>query len=595
MKRLLSFILASLVALQLSACVPSTGGDESSCIASDRESNFLNDTDLNNDDLTDDFTEPSEYYEMIVVKERDIKDTFFLEALSAYYIDSASVLSEIIESSAMSSVKTDIFDENLVYLVNTSYEKVVGFKKLMPASEKLMITCEILDNNSSRVENLTEQDNLYYIVLVPKSEMMFNYHYSNPEVNFIAKASYNSIRFKSNIEISENQEPKILYDNDELKRFCDSYGFGRYTEISRKEYFYIAFYERTERKNVINSIYKNAEIDETGQLKIDLDVYYENQKGHEYLSNSIYIVAIPLNCQTEMNSIILNRSEKIIKVSKLKNYQYDDYLMLLDIQYREEAEQTKDVYRIIDSVEEYEKESKNTLDSYAASRYKELFEKYYALMISTFIEDSDKDITGVKDLYIEQNTIRATVVEHQARLREGKYTRVVYVLIPRDELLGYEARMLNIEIKTTEIDYYDYVGEASIVAGSYPNYTTKKEKAYLVDSFEEFKALWKDYASEAVINSVSEKSFENHMILAIYRYKGSSADYNLGYHSFYIDSEGIHITLDEGITYIGNEMIYEWYDLILVPRELIFGIDCDNIKIDVNFNSIHRQYNESYW
>ena len=125
------------------------------------------------------------------------------------------------------------------------------------------------------------------------------------------------------------------------------------------------------------------------------------------------------------------------------------------------------------------------------------------------------------------------------------------------------------------------------------NYSYKYNDLYVITTYLEYKGLWQDYMNEETFNKISEETFNEYNLLAIYRRKGSSAGYDIGYKNFFVDGDGIHITLDEGEEYMGDCMIYEWYSMVLIPKSYFKnGYDYD--EIDICINLIHHNYKWGY-
>ena len=67
-------------------------------------------------------------------------------------------------------------------------------------------------------------------------------------------------------------------------------------------------------------------------------------------------------------------------------------------------------------------------------------------------------------------------------------------------------------------------------------------------------------------------------------------DYTIGYRNFYLRDNVIHITLDEGATYIGDAAIHEWFDIVFIPKELA----CHEYKLEISANRIHYNAVDGY-
>ena len=586
MKKIISItlVLLSLIGL-FSACnVKEPEQVESSKIdKTDESDNGIKD-DIG--DKETDTKEPvqSDFYQMIEVNERDVKSSSG-KSFYAVHIESYGELNKYIENSAISSIDKSIFDGNSVYFVNSGYEKVMGFKDLVPTSNECALSAHMLRYDSESYENN------YYIVLVPQSELVFNYAKANPSLSIVYEPEYIYIKRKAENVPLENQSPVAFCDKTDLKAYLDDMGVNSYSQILQDKSMYVVIYEKTEYTNKIYSVFKNAKISKDGKLEITLDTYYENQKGYEYNSNCFYIVRVPLSREIQIENINIVENEKILSKSQTTNSAYDNYLALWNIEYTENEYDLDSGYEIVTTVDEYIEATGKELGSYYQTLYEEFFESNIMIIIKTKEENSKKEVTGICDLEISDGVISLTVIEHKASfIREGVLTRLVYVPISLDDIVNCDISSITIDVKTGNIDYYNQIGTASQMAGNYPNYTSKTEDLYIISDYYDFVSEWSEFTSENIINSISQKDFENNILLAIYRIKGSSANYDIGYHRFYIDSEGMHITLDEGVEYIGDTAIYEWYDLVLIPKEIFQGGDIANEgRIDINHNEIERE------
>jgi hypothetical protein len=205
-------------------------------------------------------------------------------------------------------------------------------------------------------------------------------------------------------------------------------------------------------------------------------------------------------------------------------------------------------------------------------RLNEIFYDNYVLLVYRYYESYGFKEIGFKNLKSKDGKNLLTVDEVKNDSASGEYKTLSYVIIPKEKIAetGFE-----FELKTNEIEYYDFEkGKGS---------PSRERSYYMYHTYEDFV---KDFSNE-----VDPQKFDTHFVLAVRRYKGMGFDYTIGYRDFYLRDNVIHITLDEGATYIGDAAIHEWFDIVFIPKELA----CLEYKLEISANRIHNNLTDGYW
>ncbi|MBQ8739450.1 MAG: hypothetical protein IJZ04_08135 [Clostridia bacterium] len=557
MKKILSFTLSLIMILSLFV---SCANDENSETSSNSEQSA--EQGGNN-------TIAELYYDTIELSKSDFAEYPSYNILYDYF-----ELEAFLTQDALEKIDESVMEGNALILCNLkSGFEFVGFKKIKYFNSEPKIICE---NNSYYPYDIFASEynpERIFGVVVPLSDIPKGI--SNMDFEPERTTGYAYTR-KLHAPQLGNEEKLFIFNTDkELLDFEEQIGIAHSgAVIVNERYVTLAHYMPITYHNQSFVRYQNFSKVSDNTFTIERFEMYNGEVGASNNSSSLFYVTVPRTEFFEGESLTGSVVRVVETTSKttLKEPATSQYLSVLYTLKGEECDleflpQKHGTYMLL---------AKNEIEAKAlglenTERLNEIFYDNYVLLVYRYYESYGFNEIGFKNLKSKDGKNLLTVDEVKNDSASGEYKTLSYVIIPKEKIAetGFE-----FELETNEIEYYDF---------EKGNGSPSRERAYyMYHTYEDFV---KDFSNE-----VDPQKFDTHFVLAVRRYKGMGVDYTIGYRDFYLKDNVIHITLDEGVTYLGNAKVYEWFDIVFIPKELA----CLEYKLEISANRIHNNAIHGY-
>lgn len=522
---------------------------------------------------------------------------FEKEVMSKSYLSHGDVYSSFadiawqLDYKVSENLDESVFEGKKIIVCKTTIkEGFIGFKNIIWNGSEPIIQCEV-----SEPEVVEEAfGNIPYerafLVLIPEQDLP--YGFNNVEFSLTIAESYSYERVLHAPQLGDEEIVRVLKSDKDVTAFENEYGLQPHDKTISDNYIVIAHYMPNGTYDEMNVRYANLKFVDDNTFTIDRVGVYNEKIGLEYELSALHYIFIPKNeffqDKEDLKVSIINKSE-FAKTEKFElnsaPLKYLEMLLLLEGDGCNKEWLPTEYgthFELIETDVELKELSGRSANS--------LFYENYVLAIYTYYENYDYRTIGFRNLRREYGRIILEVDEGRVYNSNGEFKSLAFVVVPKKII--NEARIYNntsFKLESNKRDfYYRIVGE-DILKEEIPSpYPVKEEPYYISETYEHFKTLWK--------NEVDPTLFETHFALAIYRYKGSSAGYTLGYSDFYIEDYKLNITKHEGVEYIGNDAEYIWYDILFIPKSEAPELDSEApYIIQTRTYSVHQNAIDDYW
>ena len=556
MKKILSLILSLVMLLTLLAGCSNDEGDSSSESKQEVEQ-------------SENLLETEIYYDTIELSKSDFAEYPSYNILYDYF-----ELEAFLTQDALEKIDESVMEGNALILCNLkSGFDFVGFKKIKYFNSKPKIICE---NNSYYPYDIFASEynpERIFGVVVPLSDIPKGI--SNMDFEPERTTGYAYTR-KLHAPQLGNEEKLFIFNTDkELLDFEEQIGIAHSgAVIVNERYVTLAHYMPITYHNQSFVRYQNFSKVSDNTFTIERFEMYNGEVGASNNSSSLFYVTVPRTEFFEGESLTGSVVRVVETTSKttLKEPATSQYLSVLYTLRGEDCSleflpQNHGTYMLL---------AKNEIEAKALGlevkkSLNEIFYDNYVLLVYRYYENYGFEEIGFKNIRSKNGKNFLMVDEVKTDSASTEYKSLSYIVIPKKQI---DNVYLEFELEANEIEYYDFEkGKGS---------PSRERSYYMYHTYEDFV---KDFSNE-----VDPQKFDTHFVLAVRRYKGMGVDYTIGYRDFYLRDNVIHITLDEGVTYLGNAKVYEWFDIVFIPKELA----CLEYKLEISANRIHNNAIHGY-
>ena len=559
MKKILSFTLSLIMILSLFVSCANDENSETSSISEQEMEQGENNS------------AQEMYYDTIELSKSDFLEIPPTNILLYGYVDFESYLTE----DALEKVDESLLEGKVAVLcyLKSGFE-ITGFKKIEYFNSKPKIICENTSYYPYDIFATEYNPDRIIAVLVPSNEIPKGL--VNVDFGAEPTSGYASMRMMHAPQLGNEEKLFVFNTNKELLDFEEQNNISHLNYAGyapNEKYVILLHYMPITHHNQTFVKYQNFEKSGDNTFTIERFEIYNGEVGDSNNSSSLFYVRVPRTEFAETEGL----TGKVVTVRhtpsklSLKERAASSYLSVLYTLEGEECEfdflpSKHGTYMVL---------AKNEIEAAALGLVEDsinsIYYDNYVLVLYRYCESHEFKTVGFRNLRHEEGKYVLTVDEVKKDTATEEYKSLSYIVIPKTQIDKIEFRF---ELDSNEIEYYDFEkGKGS---------PSRERSYYMYHTYEDFV---KDFSNE-----VDPQKFDTHFVLAVRRYKGMGFDYTIGYRNFYLRDNVIHITLDEGATYIGDAAIHEWFDIVFIPKELA----CLEYKLEISANLIHYNAVDGY-